>query len=160
MGETGHALLLTVFMVATSIWVGGYVAIGVVARSATATLDGPARVAFFRSLGRSYLRVGTPALIVALATGTALLWGRGWDALLIATVAVVALLLIGLAVAVAQARAMTRLRGRAVQEPGDEGLAAGVRSGARRATALRAALGLLTIAAVVLGSFLASSGSA
>jgi uncharacterized membrane protein len=160
MGETAHALLLTVFILAASIWVGGYVAIGVVARSATTTLDGPARVAFFRSLGRSYLRVGTPALLVALATGAALLWGRRWDALLAATVAVVALLLIGLAVAVAEARAMTRLRSQAVHEPGDEQLAARVRTGGRRATALRAALGLLTLAVVVLGSFLASSGPA
>jgi hypothetical protein len=159
MGEAGQALLLSVFTVSASIWVGGYVAIGVVARSAGATHDGPARVAFFRSLGRSYLRVGTPALLVALGTGAALLRGRRWDALLAATVAVVALLLIGLAVAVAQARAMTRLRSRAVREPGDEQLAARVRSGGRRATALRAALGLLTLAAVVLGSFLASPGS-
>jgi hypothetical protein len=117
-------------------------------------------VSFFRTLGRSYLRVGTPALIVALGTGAALLWGRRWDALLAATVAVVALLLIGLAVAVAQARAMTRLRGQAVSQPGDEQLAARVRNGGRRATALRAALGLLTFATVVLGAFLASSGPA
>jgi uncharacterized membrane protein len=160
MGDAGHALLLTVFVLAASIWVGGYVAIGVVARTVAATLDGPARVSFFRTLGRSYLRVGTPALIVALGTGAALLWGRRWDALLAATVAVVALLLIGLAVAVAQARAMTRLRGQAVSQPGDEQLAARVRNGGRRATALRAALGLLTFATVVLGAFLASSGPA
>jgi len=156
MDETGHALLLSAFAVAASIWVGGYVAIGVVARSAGTTLEGPTRVAFFRSLGRSYLRVGTPALIVAILTGAAPVWGRRWDPLLAATVAVVALLLIGLAVAVAQARAMTRLRTLAVQEPDDEQLAARVRSGGGRATALRAALGLLTLAVVVLGSFLAS----
>jgi len=160
MGAVGHALLLTVFTVATSIWVGGYVAIGVVARSAAATLDGASRVAFFRSLGRSYLRVGTPALVVAIVTGAALVWGHEWDTLLRATVAVVALLLIGLAVAVAQARAMTRLRRRATQQSDDAQLADDVRSGARRATALRAALGLLTIALVVLGSFLATGRSA
>ena len=160
MGAVGHALLLTVFTVATSIWVGGYVAIGVVARSATATLDGAARVAFFRSLGRSYLRVGTPALVVAIVTGAALLWGHDWDALLGGTIAMVALLLIGLAVAVAQARAMTRLRSGSAQQPDDAQLADRVRSGALRATALRAALGLLTVAIVVLGSFLATGGSA
>ena len=40
MGAVGPALLLTVFTIATSIWVGGYVAIGVVARSAAATPTG------------------------------------------------------------------------------------------------------------------------
>ena len=158
MDGTGRALLLSVFVVATSIWVGGYVAIGVVARAATTTLDGPGRVAFFRSLGRSYLWVGTPALLVALATGAALLRGHRWDALVAATIATAVLLLVGLAVGVVQARAMTRLRSRSVRQPSDAGLAEQVRTGAHRATALRAVIGLLTIAMVVLGAFLTVRG--
>lgn len=160
MDGAGQALLLAVFVIATSVWVGGYVAIGAAARAAHVTLDGPARVEFFRTLGRGYLRLGTPALLLALATGAALARGHEWDGTLLATVVVAALLLAGLAVAVAQARAMTRLRGRAVRSPDDPQLASQVRVGARRATVLRAALGLFTLTLVVLGSFLAGSGRA
>lgn len=156
MGAAGQALLLTVFVLATSIWVGGYVAIGAAARAAHVALDAPRRVEFFRALGRSYLWVGTPALFVALATGAALARGHAWDGTLVATVVVTALLVVGLAVAVGQARAMTRLRRRAVDAPDDPDTAQRVRAGGRRATALRAALGLLTLSLVVLGSFLAA----
>jgi len=78
MSETVEAIVLAVFILATSVWVGGYVAIVVVARTATATLEPGARVTFFRSLGRSYLRVGLPALIVALVTGGVLARDLGW----------------------------------------------------------------------------------
>ncbi|HEY3534113.1 MAG TPA: hypothetical protein VGK60_00995 [Pedococcus sp.] len=155
MGAAGQALLLAVFVVATSVWVGGYVAIGAAARAAHQALDAPRRVEFFRALGRGYLWLGTPALVVALGTGAVLARGHAWDRTLVSTVMVAALLVVGLAVAVAQARAMTGLRRRAVDRPDDPALAQRVRAGGRRATALRATLGLLTLALVVLGSFLA-----
>lgn len=157
MGGTGQAILLAVFVIATSVWVGGYVAIGATARAARVTLDAPHRVEFFRALGRGYLWIGTPALGLALATGAVLARHHAWDATLVSAVVVAALLLVGLAVAVAQARAMTRLRGRAVGSPHDTQLASSVRAGARRATLLRAALGLLTLVLVVLGSLLTTA---
>lgn len=58
-----------------------------------------------------------------------------------------------LAVAVARAQRMTRVRRRALERAGDERLAAQVRRGGR-AGILRAVLGLLSLALVVLGSFL------
>ncbi|MGN6130678.1 MAG: hypothetical protein ACTHOK_10105, partial [Nocardioidaceae bacterium] len=67
MSEVTQGAMTAVLVVATSIWLGGYVAIVVVARVATRTLDPGGRVALFRSLGRAYLRVGLPALAVALA---------------------------------------------------------------------------------------------
>lgn len=80
MSQTVQAVLLAVFILATSVWVGGYVAVAVVARAASATLDAAGRVAFFRSLGRSYLWVGVPALVIALATGAILARDHDWDA--------------------------------------------------------------------------------
>ncbi|MGI8459713.1 MAG: hypothetical protein ACR2LI_16580 [Propionibacteriaceae bacterium] len=156
MSDTTKAVVLAVFVLATSVWVGGYVAIVVVARTATATLDQGARVAFFRSLGRSYLRVGMSALIVALVTGGVLARDLGWDGLLIATVVVAAVLLVSLAVAVVQARRMTRLRRRLLASPDDTRLSEQVRRGARAAGGLRGLLGLLSVALVVLGAFLAT----
>ncbi|MDN5896770.1 hypothetical protein BSP109_02138 [Brevibacterium sp. Mu109] len=156
MSETVEAIVLAVFIVATSVWVGGYVAIVVVARTTTATLDAGARVAFFRSLGGSYLWVGFPALIVALVTGGVLARDQDWDGLLVVTVVVAALLLVSFAGAVAQARRMSRLRRRLLASPTDTELSEQVRRGARAAGILRAALGLLSLGLVVLGAFLAT----
>lgn len=156
MSDLTEAMVLVVFIVATSIWVGGYVAIAVVARTASTTLETADRVVFFRSLGRSYLWVGLPALLIALVTGAILVRGHDRDALLIATVAVVAVLLTSLAVAVIQARRMTRLRRTLLGSPDDKSLSEQVRRGARDAGALRAVLGLLTFALVVLGALLAT----
>ena len=58
--------LACVLLIAGSVWVGGYVAIGVVARVTVRTLGPADRVAFFRALGRMYGIVGTVALALAL----------------------------------------------------------------------------------------------
>lgn len=154
MAETTEAILRAVFILATSIWIGGYVAIAVVARTATTTLEPGDRVAFFRSLGRAYLWVGFPALVVALASGALLARNREWDALLLATVVVAAVLLASFAVAVVQARRMTVLRRGLLSSPDDQRLCEQVRRGARAAASLRGVLGLLSVALVVLGAFL------
>lgn len=156
MSATTHAILLTVFALSSCVWVGGYVAIAVVARVATKTLDPGQRVAFFRGLGRSYIRLGVPALVVAFGTGVALLTSRPWDAVTTAA-AVVAVALVGsLAFGVVQARRMTRLRVSALARPDDQHAAQKVRQGARSAGLLRATIGLLSLTLVVLGSVLAS----
>lgn len=156
MSTTTEALLLAVLVLATSIWIGGYVAIVVVARTATATLEDGARVAFFRSLGRSYFWVGFPTLVVALATGAVLARDVERGGLYVAAVVVTVVLLLAFAVAVAQARRMTRLRCRLLDSPDDGPLREQVRRGAAGAGALRAALGVLSVALVVLGAFLAT----
>lgn len=156
MSETAEALVLAVFVLTTSIWVGGYVAIVVVARTAAATLDPGARVAFFRSLGRSFLLVGLPALLVALVAGGVLARDLDWDGLLVTTAATAVVLLFSFAFAVAQARRMTRLRRRQLESPDDPRLREQVDRGARAAGGLRAMLGLLSVALVVLGAFLAT----
>ena len=107
----------------------------------------------FRSLGRSYGIVGTLALLIALATGAILLDDHPWDGLMVAAAAAGALL-VATAAGMAQARAMTRLRLRAVAQVGGEPLDPRVRKGAIVAAILRACIGVLTLALVVLGAAL------
>lgn len=145
-----------VALAATSVWVGGFVAIVVVTRVARAQLDRPAQVAFFRSLGRSYGVVGGSALVIGLLCGGLLLSQREWDAGSLVAV-LVAVALLGVTVAgVIQARGMTRLRGAAISSPSDSELAARVGHGARRALILRGAIGasslmLLAVVAALIG---------
>jgi putative copper export protein len=68
-----RAFLIAVNLLSAAVWVGGFVAIAVVARVARRTLEPAARIAFFRRLGRAYGVVGGGALVVALCTGAALL---------------------------------------------------------------------------------------
>jgi uncharacterized membrane protein len=154
-GVAASTPLVALHALAASIWVGGLVAILVVSRAATATLEAAQRIALFRSVGRSYGIVGSVALLVALASGALLLRHHPWEALLAAAAILAALLLAVLAAGMAQARAMTRLRRRALADPSSR-LDAQVRKGAVLATALRAAIGALTLALVVLGAALAS----
>lgn len=146
-------MLLLVLVVATSIWVGGYVTIAVVARTASRTLDSASRVAFFRDLGRGYFWVGTPALLVALIAAAVLARDVEHGGLYVTAVVVAAVLVVAFAIAVVQARRMTRLRMRLADDPA---LAEQVRRGAVAAGALRGLLGVLSLVLVVLGCFLAT----
>lgn len=151
-----RAALAGVLILAAAVWIGGFVAIVVVARVASRTLGPAERVPFFRALGRTYGVVGTVALAVALGTGTSLVYGRPWDGALIATVVVAVALVATLATGVVQARRMTRLRRDALSHPGDASLAARVRRRARGAAVLRAMIGALTLALLALGVLLAT----
>lgn len=158
MGSTPTAAataLLALFVLATSVWVGGLVTLAVVAR-VTRGLSPPDRVQTFRGIGRTYGPIGAGALAVGLALGLVLSWDEPKDALFATTLAVAAALVVVTAVGVAQARAMTRLRLEALQAPGDRTLERRVRRGAGRASGLRALIAVLTLALVVLGSALAA----
>lgn len=139
----------------TSVWIGGLIAIAVVARSASETLEPAARIAFFRSLGRSYGILATVALAIALGSGAALVHGRPWSGRLVAAVALAAVLAVTLVVGIAQARRMTRLRGRLL-DTSDDDVAAQVRRGAPRAAALRGLIALLSLALLAVGVTLAT----
>lgn len=155
MSDTAESLVLVVFVVATSAWVGGYISLALMTRTAAAALDPAARVAFFRTLGRASLWVNVPSLLIALGTGAVLARDRAGDGLYIAAVIVAAVLLIVFAVAVFQAKRMTKLRRAAHQEPADPAKQAIVAAAAKRALVLRTGLGVLTVALVVIGSFMA-----
>jgi uncharacterized membrane protein len=153
---TWSVVLVFVHLLAVCVWVGGFVAVAVVARVVRHELDQRVGVAFFRSLGRSYGKVGGFALAVAVLTGTALLARRGWDQ----TAGAAALLALALIVAtvggVAQARRMTCLRQRALHEPRDPALSALIDQGARQALVLRTTIGTLTLVLLALGAVLAA----
>jgi putative copper export protein len=129
-------------LLAASVWVGGLVAIAIVARIVRAQFDPHDQVVFFRDLGRSYGKVGTAALGLALVCGAALLLQRPADAALVATVMTATLLVAVTAVAVRRARAMTRLRLRGLEDPA---LSTAIRRGARTAGLCRAAIAVLTL---------------
>jgi hypothetical protein len=139
---------------ATAVWVGGLVAIAVVARVASRTLEPAARVSFFRGLGRSYGIVGTIALAVVYGTGASLVYGRSWDGRLTATAIVATALVVVTGIGIAQARRMSRLRRLALDQSDDRELVNRVRGGAARAGALRALIALLSFALLALGVLL------
>jgi uncharacterized membrane protein len=156
MSHTNAAVLTGVLIFTGAVWVGGLIAITVVARVATATLDPAGRVALFRGLGRTYGVIGIAALAVAYGTGAALVYNRDWDGVLTATLVVAAALALILALGVAQARRMTRLRRYALDHPDDAGVATRVRHGAGRAGALRGVIALLSFALLSLGVLIGS----
>jgi hypothetical protein len=148
------AALTGVLVTAAAVWVGGLVAIAVVARVASRTLEPAARVSFFRGLGRSYGVVGTGALAVAYGTGASLVYDRSWDGQMIATAVVATSLVVVTGTGIAQARRMSRLRGLALDRHNDRELVDRVRRGAGRAGALRALIALLSFALLALGVLL------
>lgn len=148
--------LTAVLVLATAVWVGGLVAIFVVARVAHATLDMADRVTFFRGLGRTYGPVGGVALAVALASGAVLASARTWSGPLTASAAVAAALVAVTAAGIVQARRMTRLRREALRTPDRPELTARVRRGARSAAILRATIAALSLALLALGVVVAS----
>ncbi len=156
LGQLASGTLQGLLILATAVWVGGLVAIFVVARVARGTLEPGDRVAFFRGLGRAYAPVGGFALAVALGCGVALLYGRAWDGMLIAATVIAACLALVTAAGVAQARRMTRLRQQALTRRDSTALAGQVRRGAASAVLLRAAIAALSLALVALGVQLGS----
>ena len=151
-----EASLTAVLVLATAVWVGGLVAIFVVARVAQTTLGAGERVAFFRGLGRAYGLVGGVALTLALASGAVLASAYRWDGQLTASTVVAACLIASTVAGVAQARRMTRLRQDALRNPGSPELVAKVRRGARNAGVLRAAIAALSLALLALGIVIAT----
>ena len=152
------AVLVAGLVLATSIWIGGIVTIVIVARVARRTLAPTESVAFFRALGLAFGPVGGVALLVALTLGAALAFRRPWDPPLAVAVVVAAVLLVVTAWGIVQARSMTRLRASALHHPDDAALARGVKAGATRAMALRAAITALTLVLLGLGAALATAG--
>lgn len=143
-------LLLCVLLVASCIWIGGWFALIVLARSATATLTREGRVALFRHLGRRYGMLSTTALVIGLIAGAVLLLSAEWTPLSTCIVVVSGLVLVVLGAGVVQARRLTRMRRAMNATPGDAGLAQRVARDARAALVLRAAIGVLSLVVLVL----------
>ncbi len=150
---TGRTVLIAIEMLAASVWVGSLVCLALVSRVARRVLDGPSRVALFRGIGRLYGRVGTGALLVAIAAGVAIAgrpshWTTTISVAIILSAVLVALTLAGMA----QARRMTVQCQRALGAPQDASIASKVARGAAVAGALRGSLALLTLVILALGA--------
>ncbi len=144
-------VLRFVLVLATSIWVGGLVAMAVVARVASRTLTAVERVHFFRDLGRAYGPVGGAALLTALGAGATLVVDQPLDGLIVAGSVVAGALVVTAAVGVVQARLMTQLRLWAAANPENPRACHVVRRGAFRAAVLRLLIRALSVALMFLG---------
>lgn len=145
--------LVAVELLAACIWVGSLACLAVVTSAARKVLDGPSQVAFFRAIGRRYGIVGTAALLVAIGCGLALAWPpSAWSNIIAAAVALSGALVLLTAAGMAQARAMTVLRRRAVTAPDDRAAAEGVRRGRVLAASLRGTMAFVTLAILVLAA--------
>ncbi len=136
---TVSAPLLVLNLLAGAVWVGSLVALALVTGTARRVLDPPAQVAFFRALGRRYALVGVSALVLAIATGGALVSGEHWTASLTVLVALTAGLVVATFFGMRQARRVNRLRARQGEWSRP----------ARTAGLLRAAIAALTLAIVI-----------
>jgi hypothetical protein len=147
-------VVVTLFMLATSIWVGGLVTLPVVAFVTSHTLSAADRVATFRGIGRLYGPIGGSALIVALGLGLVLARGKIGNLTFWLTCAVTFCVLAVTVIGVLQARAMTRLRSSDRTEPHTSDVTDRVARSRHRAAVLRGGIAVLTLALVVLGSTL------
>jgi uncharacterized membrane protein len=138
------------------IWIGGFVTLVVVVRVARQQIGSRLQVAFFRALGRSYLPLAATALTLALAAGAWLLSFDDLHGIALATLPTGAGLVLAVLAGVTQARAMTRLRTRLLEQPADATLALRVQRAAVQAAALRATIGLLSLVLLALAGILIS----
>jgi hypothetical protein len=140
---------------------GGFIAIMIVSVTSKKSLGTHERIALFRGLGRSYLRVAAIAFIVVVIPGAVLLAFRPWDGYSLAIVVLAVALVIDTALAVRQARQLTRMRKAAAQAHSDSTTAseapaeaprttpAPIASKAVAARVLRTGIGLLSLAIFV-----------
>ncbi len=147
----GRTLLITVELIAASVWIGSLVCLALVARVAARVLDARSRVALFRSVGQLYRVVGTSALVVSIAAGAALAGSPlEWSVTMDVVAALASVLVVLTAVGVAQARRMTVMRRHAIVLPNDEGAVEAIRRGAASAGVLRGLMATVTFTIVVL----------
>ncbi|MEO7374579.1 MAG: hypothetical protein ABIW36_11895 [Terrimesophilobacter sp.] len=142
-------VLAGLLMLGGAVWIGGFIALIIFSRSTKKALTTSQRVAVFRELGRRYLKVAGVAFVLVVIPGGVLLASRRADGYTLAVLLIAMLLIVGTAVAVKQARHMSRMRRAAVAEP-DAVDPTALHRGTRVASALRASLGVCSLALFVL----------
>jgi hypothetical protein len=150
---TGRSVLIVIEMLAVSVWVGSLVCLAIVAKVAREQLDERSRIALFRQIGRFYGVAGTGSLVIAIGAGVVLAWPLSQ----VGHIGMAAFVLAGVLVfvtgaGVLQARRMTVMRRRALENRDDKRAATTVRRGAAFAAALRGSIALLTLAILVLSA--------
>jgi len=140
-----------VFLAASGMWLGGLLIVPLLALATTRHVAPSDRAALFVSFGRTFAVFMGVVLLAALVTSAVLVAG-GVDGARAALALTVALLVVT-GVGIAQARAMSVMRRRALAEPGsvDENR---LRSNGAAATALRSLIGVLSAAHTVVGVLL------
>ncbi|MGC8472307.1 MAG: hypothetical protein ACP5PM_08450 [Acidimicrobiales bacterium] len=145
--------IVTVEILAASVWIGSLVCLAIVSQAARTELDAPARAALFRAVGRRYAIVGTGSLLVAIGDGLAMAWPPAeWSATVDSAVGLAGLLVLATAAGMAQARMMGTLQRRVVRTASDPAARHALRRGRKVATALRLAMAGATLAVVVLAA--------
>lgn len=156
-----NAVLSVVLILASAVWIGGYVAVAVVAIVSSKTLEPSQRVTFFKRFGRVYLRVAGTALVIMYATGWTLLSQVPWSSELVRITAASAALLLILIAGIIQARNLTKLRMQVLQTPENQqesqALLQTIKRRARAATILRTLIGLITVVLVIEATILLSN---
>jgi uncharacterized membrane protein len=142
--------LLGLLILGAGVWMGGFVAIMIVNATSKKTIDAAGRIALFRGLGRSYLKVAAVAFVLVVVPGGILLAFRPWDGFTLAILLVALLLVVLTGIAVRQARRMTRMRKAALAHPADGPCPAPIGRNARRAWVLRMGIGVASLALFVL----------
>jgi hypothetical protein len=149
--HVGRTVLITIELLAASIWVGSLVCLAIVAAEAGRALDAGDRVVLFRGIGRRYAIVGTGSLLVAIGAGAAIAGApSGWSGVTTAALVSAGVLVLLTATGMAQARRMTVSRRRAAVAPDDARAARDVRRGAAMAGALRGTMAVVTVAIVAM----------
>jgi uncharacterized membrane protein len=144
-------ILVGLLVLASSVWIGGFVALVIFSASSKKALGRPERIALFRQVGHRYLRVAAVAAVLVVVPGGVLLVARPFDGFTI-TVLVLALAIVAVTwIGVRQARAMGRMRKAALAHPDDDTQTAAIERAAARATLLRAGIGVLSLALFVVG---------
>jgi len=151
-----ESALIFLFLITASIWIGGYFAVIVVTRIARRSLPRADQIVFFRHLGQIWGGIASIALGLAIITGVSMLIRADWPAGSTLAVVVAGAIVLATVVGVRQARMLGRQRRDALAEPGNERLASGVRSGAKRAILLRGLIGALTLFLVGVGTAIVS----
>lgn len=152
MPEGVHLLLLALLIIGAGMWIGGMIAVTMLAVISKRAFEPTVRAAFFRRFARTYFPTFGSALVVAAIAGFIMLIDRGYDGIAWAITILVIIILVALAAGVVQARAMTRLRTRAAElgDAVDADLARQITRQGRSAAALRGSLGILSAAVFVL----------
>lgn len=146
-----RTLLITIELLAASIWIGSLVCLVLVSAIATRVLEPSARVQLFRMIGRAYGIAGSAALLVAIVVGLVLAgMPSNWSATTTAAVVLSGVLVALTAAGMAQARRMTVARRRSIASPEDAEASEAVRRGAQAAGILRSIMGACTLAIVIL----------
>ena len=142
-------VLAGLLMLGGAVWIGGFIALIIFSRSTKKVLTTPQRVAVFRELGPRYLKVAGVAFVLVIIPGGVLLASRPTDGYTLAVLLIAVLLIAVTAIAVKQARHMSRMRRAAVAEP-DAVTPAALKRGTSVASALRASIGVCSLALFIL----------